>query len=136
VDFILKGGELMMSLADIRYFQRKAATAASRQRKRPLLVDSGDLADWKAEIALGRIPSTLHIPNFGDYTPAGYTRGDSFFVAKAGIDGDGGPALSIRSLVNHMKPGYGYAMTEEGPFQCYVTEFIPKGAVRKGTVRA
>ncbi len=64
----------------------------------------------------------IDIPNFGDYRPDGWELGQTFFVDKTGFD-DQGPALSIERFLVQMRVGLGYAMIEEGQFQCYVGEF-------------
>ena len=64
----------------------------------------------------------VNIPNFGDYRPEGWELGETYFVDKTGFD-DQGPALSIERFLVQMRVGLGYAMIEEGQFQCYVGEF-------------
>ncbi len=76
---------------------------------------------------LQRVPSDwegcgIDIPNFGDYVPDGWELGETYFVDKTGFD-DQGPALSIERFLVQMRVGLGYAMIEEGQFQCYVGEF-------------
>ena len=81
-------------------------------------------------VKLGRFPRM--IPNLGYHEPGGWTKlEDPWFIDKSGMD-KSGPALSIDSFhkqwLEYAKehPSRGYAITEEGQFQVYVSAFEPK----------
>lgn len=45
----------------------------------------------------------------------------------SGVGEDDEPALSSRQLVEKLRSGYGYALTELGQFQGYVQEYRKRG---------
>lgn len=47
----------------------------------------------------------------------------AFFVDKSGWGRPGEPALTIGEFVDMIRPGYGYAVVEEGEFQVHVGVF-------------
>jgi hypothetical protein len=66
----------------------------------------------------------FHCPNFGDYRPKGWKLKESYFVDSSGFGSEIEPALTIRGFLAVVKAGLGYAIIEEGQFQCYIGEFI------------
>jgi len=62
-------------------------------------------------------------PNIGSYRPKGWRLVDRHFVDKSGYGSPHEPALTIQRFLRVLKPGMGYAIIEEGEFQCYVGEF-------------
>lgn len=105
----------MMGLSTIRHFQREAAKTAARAKKQPYVAWPGDTIE--------NVTSHGGIPNFGDYRPKGWKLIDTHFVDKSGFGADYEPALTIERFIANLVPGHGYAMIEEGQFQCYVGEF-------------
>jgi hypothetical protein len=108
----------MMSLAAIKDLSEQAGKRAKREKKQPYIATKGYNGDAR-------------IPNFGDYRPKGWTMVNEHFVDKSGWGGEHEPALTIEKFLSMMKPGYGYAMIEEGQFQCYVGEFEKIQGLRK-----
>lgn len=114
----------MMDLMTIRLLAREQGNRAKRHGKEPYIVWPEDLADWTLALAAGRLPR-LPLPNIGTYVPAGWKlTGREWFCDKFG-DGDNGPSTSARELVEALEVGKAYAITEEGEFQLYVSEFEP-----------
>lgn len=115
----------MMSLETIRELSESAARRARRARKEP----------WEAtpealEKARNGDISAVKIPFLGNYSPMGWHRerdkdGDaiSFFVDITGLGHPGEPALTMAQFIAKMKPGFGYALIEQGQFQGYVGVF-------------
>lgn len=95
----------------------EAAKTAAEENQTPFV----STAQVKAQAMDGDL-TAVKIPNFGDYRPDGWELGEIYFVDKTGGD-DEGPAMSIEGLIARMTPGRGYAIIEEGQFQCYVGEF-------------
>ncbi len=114
-----------MDLATIRHLAREQATKARRHGKKPFIVEEQDLEDWKLAHAAGRAPR-FPFPNIGTYVPKGWkaTDRDPLFCDKMG-DGDNGRSAGILEILGWLRPGYGYAIIEEGEFQLYLGEFEP-----------
>lgn len=100
----------MMSLATIRELAREQAARAAEEDLEPLIV-------WDPEDA-------YHMPNIGDYRPEGWELVETYFLDKTGLGSPGEPALTIGEFYKKVVPGRGYALIEEGQFQCYVGEFV------------
>lgn len=118
----------MMSGETIRQFQRDAAKRAARDHKTPFIVWDEDISDWKANGIRGSFP----FPFIGDYIPRGWKVAEdedgavkSYFVDSSGFGQDDEPASSLTQFLDKLVAGHGYAVTEAGQFQVYVTEFIP-----------
>jgi hypothetical protein len=108
-----------MSIQTIHDLSRKAARKAAREHKRPAMVELEDMDTLEIE---------LRIPNLGDYRPRGYKLIDTWFVDKSGFGVEPEPALTVRTMFARIRangPGHGYAMIQEGQFQCYVGVFVP-----------
>jgi len=119
----------MMSGATIRQFQREAAERAAERGTQPLMIWPEDVELITAKVAIGEL-LRIQIPNLGDYVPDGWEPvldddGDevSYFVDKSGFGAPGEPALTLEAFLLQLEAGFGYAMTEEGQLQCYVTKF-------------
>jgi hypothetical protein len=67
--------------------------------------------------------NVVKCPNFGYYRPKGWEETETFFVDSSGFGSESEPALSLGQFLEKVKEGYGYAITEEGQFQIYITEF-------------
>ncbi len=107
----------MIDGLELARMRDEAAEFASAGNRQPFVPDAKGKAramdgDWTG----------ISIPNFGDYVPDGWELWETHFVDKTGLD-DRGPAMSIGGLIARMVIGRGYAMIEEGQFQCYVGEF-------------
>ena len=59
----------------------------------------------------------------GDYIPDGWEAIQNFFVDSTGWGRDNEPALTPENFLRKVKKGLGYAITEKGQFQVYITEF-------------
>lgn len=118
----------MMYLATIRALSAQTGRRAVRDSKQPYHPES--LEDMRADNPSFRLPS------IGTHCPKGWKRTTvMWFVDSTGLDRSG-PALTytwnclsqerfIRALREHFQrhPSAGYAVTEEGQFQVYVTAF-------------
>jgi hypothetical protein len=63
-------------------------------------------------------------PNLcGKPTPSGWEEVRDLFCDASGCGGPGEPALTIEQLKRELRPGFAYAITGEGQFQVYVTEY-------------
>ena len=100
----------MYALSEIKKMNRKAGVKA-KKRQPYIAGEITGLNDLKK------------IPNFGDYRPKGWEETKSYFVDHSGFGSDGESALTIGNFLGKMKSGYGYAITEVGQFQLYITEF-------------
>jgi hypothetical protein len=69
------------------------------------------------------IDELRRIPSIGYYEPPGWEQVLVHFVDSSGFGQESEPALTIDQLLVRMIPGYGYAITEEGQFQVYITQF-------------
>jgi hypothetical protein len=111
------------SLEVIEYLNQQAAREA-RQRGAAPFVPSGPAAveGWPP----------FPFPNLGDYDPPGWERTEeSWFVDKTGWGQEWELALTWDRLKDQLReyitknPGHGFAITEEGQFQLYVSAFRP-----------
>lgn len=62
-------------------------------------------------------------PNFGYYRPNGWEVVNEYFVDSSGLGSESEPALTVGQFLAKVRKGYGYAITEEGQFQIYISEF-------------
>lgn len=119
----------MMSLATIRALSAETGTRAKRRKETP----------WHPEtIEDITVDNILKITNLGSYEPGGWKRTDQeWFVDSSGFGGEYEPALTPGALVRAMKayfathPTAGFAITEEGQFQLYITAFEYIGKTAK-----
>jgi len=113
----------MWSLETIEYLNRQAAKKARKGRMAPFVpAGAENVENWPP----------FPFPSLGDYDPPGWERTDeSWFCDKTGWGRTDEPALTIdrlkRQLQAHIaeNPGHGFAITEEGQFQLYLTAFRP-----------
>ena len=77
----------------------------------------------------------FRFPSLGYLEPDGWEKTDqTWFVDKTGHGHDWEPALTVEQFKRELRgyigtnPGRGFAITEEGPFQVYVTAFRPMPA--------
>jgi hypothetical protein len=132
----------MMDLDTIREFQAEAASIAAKAKQKPYLVETSDV---------GNIESLRRLPNLGTYLPEGWARVDpievtgeqrnrhasgtigetegrdrevsKYWVDKSGFGSEDELALTIREMAALLRPGYGYAIVEEGQFQLGIGVF-------------
>ena len=122
----------MMDLDTIREFQAEAASIAAKAKQKPMLMETSDV---------GNIESLRRLPNIGTYLPDGWERVDAstfgdngrgagtvdgvpyFFVDKTGWGSKGEPAITVTEMAALIRPGYGYAIVEEGQFQIGIGVF-------------
>jgi len=116
----------MMSLAAIRALSAQQAARAARAKKTPYFVEQDDLDRWHEKLDAGQTPS-LPFPNIGDYRPNGFKLVDTLFCDKSGWGSPSEPALTVHQLVAALEVGKGYAIIEEGQFQCYLGVFEREG---------
>lgn len=101
----------MLNIETIIALQDEASVKANKEKLQPLVA----LFDKDEAI--------FKMPNFGFYRPNGWEEVNTFFVDKSGFGSESEPALTIQQFLNRVREGYGYAITEEGQFQIYITEF-------------
>lgn len=101
----------MMDLHAIKEANKRAARTAERTRIQP--------AEWTGDL------STFRVPYIGDHIPVGWKRTNRkpYFVDLSGFGQEDEPAMTLRALVERLRVGYGYALTEVGQFQGYVAEY-------------
>ena len=109
----------MMSQGYIDEIVRDATREAEEEGLEPLYMSPGML---KAMRAGGEI---YPLPFLGDHVPTGWerTERDEYFCDSTGMGHPGERALTMEQMFEAMEPGYGYAVTEHGQFQCYVAQY-------------
>lgn len=75
---------------------------------------------WPGEV--NRMPP-FPFPNIGDYRPTGWELVDTLLCDKSRFGSPSEPALTVAQLLERLRPGFGYAIIEEGQFQVVVGEF-------------
>jgi hypothetical protein len=111
----------MFSLETINYLNQQAAKKARKHRRKPYVPDGPEAVEsWPP----------FPFPLLGDYDPPGWERTENcWFTDKSGWGRDEEPALTWRQLKDQLQdyiaenPGHGFAITEEGQFQLYITAF-------------
>tara|TARA_B100000609_G_C17046984_1_gene346903 strand:- start:372 stop:695 length:324 start_codon:yes stop_codon:yes gene_type:complete len=103
----------MMSLATLQYVNQEIAAKAAAEGRTPYVVWPGEVDAWPP----------FPFPNIGDYEPEGWELVESYFVDKTGRGYDWEPALSLKQFKQKIKPGFGYAVIEEGEFQVVIGQF-------------
>ena len=113
----------MMSLEAIRRLNNEIAVEAADRDLVPYVPYDADEVDYWPPIPF---------PNLGYLQPDGWEKTDSeWFVDKTGHGHDWEPALTVEQFKKELRayiaenPGHGFAITEEGEFQVYVTAFRP-----------
>lgn len=101
----------MRSIEEIIANGDEASVKADEQKLQPYIAKSnGD-------------EGVLGCPNFGYYRPQGWKEVGIYFVDTSGFGTEGGVAITSKQFIASVKEGNGYAITEEGQFQIYITEF-------------
>jgi hypothetical protein len=129
----------MLSLEQIQDISREAALRAAEENQTPYYIDSFDIQAFKQ----GNIKTLRSIPFLGDYLPPGFQRlslegeydlhphgiymGDNdgygaYFVDATGWGERGEAALTIKELIERLRPGY-YAIVVAGEFQVKIGAF-------------
>ena len=114
----------MMSLDAIRSVNQEIAAEAAERDLVPYVPFNADEIDgWPP----------IPFPNLGYHEPDHWVKTDTtWFVDKSGRGYDWEPALTVEKFKNELRryvtkhPGHGFAITEEGPFQVYISAFRPK----------
>lgn len=114
----------MMGLETLIAVNSDIARQAARRRLKPY-VPSG-----AAEVDRWKHPP-FEIPNLGFHEPKGWEKTESWFADKFGVGSESEPAMTHRRLREVLRsyveenPDHGFAITEEGQFQCVVSAFKP-----------
>ena len=103
----------MMGLATIKRMSRESAEKAAAAHKEPFMMWEGDAETFPP----------FPFPNIGDHRPEGWELVESLFCDSSGFGSSGEAALTVEQLKERLKPGFGYAIIEEGQFQAYIGEF-------------
>ena len=109
----------MMSTSAIVNLNEEIAAKAAGKNLNPWVPS-------KTFVDMGKFPR--HIPNIGYHKPESWEKVEEWFVDKTGWD-ESGPALSTERFhsewLEYAKehPDHGYAITEEGQFQIYISAF-------------
>lgn len=107
----------MYSTEALKEMNDKAAREAKRAGVEPYLIKSqAEIDSWPP----------FPFPNIGSLKPKGWTETETFFVDSSGLGASDEPALSTRQFIQKLKVGRAYAITAEGQFQVYVTEYVKK----------
>lgn len=110
----------MMSMVAIREIADEQGRWAEANGTLPYVIRSQDDLD--------RIERERHFPfpNIGSWEPVGWEPTEKeLFCDKMGVEPGDGIALSPTELLAQLEVGKAYAITEEGQFQLYVTEYTP-----------
>lgn len=130
----------MMDLATLEHVNRQATRRAAADKRVPLIIEKADVEAAKAGDMSG-----VRVPYVGYRTPRGWRRvnlaadgrwfrdtelyhghlrdENVLFVDKSGFGAAGEPALTLDEFLNVIRPGYGYAVVEEGQFRVKVGVF-------------
>jgi len=101
----------MMSLEAIRHESEKSAQRAREEGRLPYIAKhDGD-------------QNVTQAPFIGDYEPEGWIPTEEYFVDNSGFGSPAEMALTLEQFLEHVKEGYGYAITESGQFQVYIQEY-------------
>jgi len=111
----------MMSLEVLIAVNEDIALQAAEEGLEPFVPsDSDALGFWQR----------IRLPNIGYYEPDGWEKTEaSWFVDKTGWGREDEPALTLNRFKKELQqyiranPGHGFAVTEEGEFQLYVSAF-------------
>ncbi len=116
----------MLDEATIRRLAQEQAQRAARLDACPLIVEAEDLPRIEEHIT--------HVPNFGDYRPKGWELVETYFVDKSGFGANDEPALTFERFCEKVREagaGFGWAIIEEGEFQCHIGRFKPVRVEKK-----
>jgi hypothetical protein len=116
----------MMSAATIAALAAEQAERAYNEGVEPLVTTKEGAKKWVENFQ-------CPVPNIGSYVPDGWTEVDSVFVDKGGRS-DTGPATGMSGLVDFVheqqaeygEDNVGFAISEEGEFQLYVSAYVRK----------
>ena len=103
-----------MSLESIIAENRTRALQAAETKKTPFIFEKEDR---------GAFPP-FPFPHIGSFIPEGWRKSEEYFVDSSGFGTVGESALTAEQFAGKMIPGRGYAITEAGQFQVYVSEFV------------
>ena len=111
----------MMSLEAINALNEETAALAAAEGLVPFVPFSSDDVDsWPA----------FPFPNLGSLEPEGWIKTEiSWFVDSSGFGREGEPALTVEQFKDELReyisahPGRGFAITEAGQFQVYISAF-------------
>lgn len=130
----------MMDLQTIAALNRDIGEQARQNGLTPHILSGREVAQAQT----GNLEAIRSIPNLGYYLPKGWQRvsladlgegeahgvymGDNegfgaYMVDKSGFGRRDEPALTLDQFVERLRPGYGYAMVEEGQFQVKIGLF-------------
>ena len=111
----------MMSLDAIRHLNTQVAVEAAEREVVPYVPFDAEEVDYWPSIPF---------PNLGYLASDGWEKTDAvWFVDKTGHGHDGEVALTVEQFKREVRayvaehPGHGFAVTEEGEFQVYVSAF-------------
>ena len=111
----------MMSIAAIHWVNEEIAAEAASESRIPYV-------PWTAIEVDGW--DSFPFPNLGYYVPPDWEKTDQhWFVDKSGVGLDWEPALTIEQFRQQLRlyaeenPDHGYAISEEGEFQLYVSAY-------------
>ena len=101
----------MISYSQISDMKRKAARDSQKAGQVPAI--------WKGT------KDNFRMAFIGDRNPRGWkrTKREHLFVDSSGWGGEYELAMTQEAFFNCLTPGLGYAVIEQGQFQCYVAEF-------------
>lgn len=106
----------MMSLAAIQALADEVGQQAKDADLEPYLLGSQEEID-----SFPPFP----FPHIGSHRPSSWNLIDQLFVDSSGFGTPDEPALTIDQFKEELRPGFGYAIIEEGQFQLYVGVFSP-----------
>lgn len=118
----------MMSLEAIRELSDEAAERAAKEGLVPYVLESP--AEVERFLQRGSFP----FPFLGGYVPEGWSETEqSWFCDSSGYGRSDEPALSVNQFCHALRsyaqehPTHGYAITQTGQFQVYVSAYEPRG---------
>ena len=123
----------MHDIATLKYLNDKATKKARKAGAVPIVPTEEQRAQLTKGDLLGAAEIGFKVPFLGEYTPKGWQETDDeyLFVDASGFGQRGEPALTFEQfalVIAKDEADIGYAIVEEGHFQCYVARY------RKGTV--
>lgn len=107
----------MWSLEVIKSLSEKAAYKSRRLGRVPYVIPDQEMIETFRRN--GQVPFCF----LGDYCPEGWEMIDTLFCDSSGWGSESEPALTFNQMCDRLKPGLGYAVIEQGQFQCYVGVF-------------
>lgn len=112
----------MKDLRELRRAKRAAALRVAVRNWQPLVIDAADIEDFKAGDR-----EALDLPYLGHGEVKGWRLVDTFLIHNAedlkSLHRVFGVVLSAPQQISAFKPGYGYGIILDMPFQCVVGVF-------------